>query len=110
MPSHGNTPDPPVRSSSSTPSPRSKAAISREGAGGQVLICVEGEGRYQEEGKPAQSQEPGDIVENPANVKDWHRAKAGCRFSHLAFELPREKRSNEWLEPVTEEAYNALEA
>ena len=78
--------------------------------GGQVLICVEGEGWYQEEGKPAQSLVPGDIVEIPANVKHWHGAKAGCWFSHPAFDFPGEDCSNEWLEPVTEEAYNALEA
>ena len=29
--------------------------------GGQILICVEGEGWYQEEGKPAQSLKPGDV-------------------------------------------------
>ncbi len=78
--------------------------------GGQVLICVEGEGWYQEEGKPAQSLQPGDIVEIPADVKHWHGAKAGCWFSHLAFELPGEGRSNEWLEPVDDDAYRALEA
>lgn len=78
--------------------------------GGQVLICVEGEGWYQEEGKPAQSLVPGDIVEIPANVKHWHGAKAGCWFSHLAFGFPGEDCSNEWLEPVDDEAYNALEA
>jgi 4-carboxymuconolactone decarboxylase len=78
--------------------------------GGQVLICVEGEGWYQEEGKPAQSLVPGDVVEIPANVKHWHGAKAGCWFSHLAFGFPGEDCSNEWLEPVDDEAYNALEA
>ena len=31
--------------------------------GGQVLICVDGEGWYQEAGKPAQSLKPGDVVE-----------------------------------------------
>lgn len=76
--------------------------------GGQVLICVEGEGWYQEEGKPAQALKPGDIVEIPANVKHWHGAKADCWFSHLAFGFPGEDCSNEWLEPVTDEVYDAL--
>ena len=44
--------------------------------GGQILICVEGEGWYQEEGKPAQSLKPGDVVTIPANIKHWHGAKA----------------------------------
>lgn len=78
--------------------------------GGQVLICVDGEGWYQEWGKPAQSLKPGDIVEIPANVKHWHGAKADCWFSHLAFEYPGEDTSNEWLEPVTDEDYAKLQA
>ncbi len=78
--------------------------------GGQVLICVEGEGWYQEEGKPARRLRPGDVVEIPANVKHWHGAAADCWFSHLAFEFPGEDCSNGWLEPVDDEAYNALEA
>ena len=76
--------------------------------GGQVLICVEGEGWYQEEGKPAQSLKPGDVVEIPANVKHWHGAKADCWFSHLAFGFPGEECSNEWLDPVTDEEYAKL--
>ena len=76
--------------------------------GGQVLICVDGEGWYQEEGKPAQRLRPGDVVEIPANVKHWHGAAADSWFSHLAFEYPGENASNEWLEPVSDDAYNAL--
>ena len=76
--------------------------------GGQVLICVEGHGWYQEEGKPARALEPGDIVEIPANVKHWHGATADSWFSHLAFDCPGEDTSNEWCEPVTDEAYDAL--
>ena len=76
--------------------------------GGQVLICVEGHGWYQEEGKPARALKPGDIVEIPANVKHWHGAAADSWFSHLAFDCPGEDTSNEWCEPVTDEAYDAL--
>ena len=75
--------------------------------GGQMLICVEGEGWYQEEGKPAQSLKPGDVVIIPANVKHWHGAK-NCWFSHLAVEIPGEESSNEWLEPVTDDEYDKL--
>lgn len=77
--------------------------------GGQVLICVDGEGWYQEEGKPAQRLHPGDIVEIPANVKHWHGATANSWFSHLAFGFPGEDTSNEWLEPVDDKQYGALE-
>lgn len=76
--------------------------------GGQVLVCVDGQGWYQEEGKPAQALNPGDVVEIPANVKHWHGAQAASWFSHLAFEYPGENTSNEWCEPVTDEEYAAL--
>ena len=78
--------------------------------GGQLLICVDGEGWYQEEGKSARSLQPGDVVTIPAEVKHWHGAKADSWFSHLAVEVPGEETSNEWLEPVTDEAYAALDA
>lgn len=77
--------------------------------GGQLLICVDGEGWHQESGKPAQSLNPGNVVTIPAEVKHWHGAKKGSWFSHLAVEVPGENTSNEWLEPVTDEAYAQLE-
>lgn len=76
--------------------------------GGQVLICVDGEGWFQEEGKPAQSLKPGDVVSIPANVKHWHGAKKDSWFSHIAIEVPGEETSNEWCEPVSDKDYLAL--
>lgn len=76
--------------------------------GGQLLLCVDGEGWYQEEGKEAQSLKPGDVVTIPAGVKHWHGAKKDSWFSHLAVECPGEETSNEWLEAVTDEQYNSL--
>lgn len=73
--------------------------------GGQLLVCVDGEGWYQEEGRAPQSLKPGDIVEIPAGVKHWHGAKRHSWFSHLAFEIPGTETSNEWCEPVTDEVY-----
>ena len=79
-----------------------------EKGGGQLLICVDGEGWYQEEGKDAVSLKPGDVITIPAGVKHWHGAKADGWFSHLAVECPRENTSTEWLEPVTEDEYGKL--
>lgn len=73
--------------------------------GGQMLVCVAGRGWYQEEGKPAVEMLPGDVIHIPANVKHWHGAAADSWFAHLAFEIPGENTSNEWLEPVTDEEY-----
>ena len=39
--------------------------------GGQILICIDGEGWYQEEGKEARRLKNGEVVVIPANVKHW---------------------------------------
>ena len=77
--------------------------------GGQLLLCVDGEGWYQEEGKPARSLAPGDVVTIPAGVKHWHGAKKDCWFSHVAVECPGTDTENQWLEPVSDEEYDRLE-
>ena len=77
--------------------------------GGQLLLCIAGEGWYQEEGKEAISLEPGSVVVIPANVNHWHGAKADSWFSHLAMSIPGEETSTEWLGPVTDEEYKKLE-
>ena len=77
--------------------------------GGQMLIGVAGRGWYQEDGKPAVEILPGTVIHIPANVKHWHGAAADSWFAHLAFEIPGEGSSNEWLEPVNDEAYNKIQ-
>lgn len=76
--------------------------------GGQMLIGVAGRGWYQEEGKPAQEILPGTVIHIPANVKHWHGAAADSWFAHLAFGIPGENTSNEWLEPVSDEEYSEI--
>ena len=76
--------------------------------GGQLLICVAGQGWYQEEGKAPVSLTPGAVVTIPANVKHWHGAKSDAWFSHIAMEIPGENCSTEWREPVTDEEYAIL--
>lgn len=77
--------------------------------GGQILICVGGEGWYQAWGEPARRLKPGDVVNIPAETKHWHGATANSWFQHIAIAVPAEGASNEWLEPVTDEAYDALD-
>ncbi len=76
-----------------------------ERGGGQILISTNGRGIYQEWGKRAQELVPGTVVNIPAGVKHWHGAAPYSWFSHLAVEVPAEDGSNEWLEPVSEDAY-----
>lgn len=78
--------------------------------GGQMLLGVAGRGWYQEEGKPAQEILPGTVIHIPAGVKHWHGAAADSWLAHLAFEVEGENASNEWLEPVDDEAYNQVNA
>lgn len=78
--------------------------------GGQLLLCTDGLGWYQEAGKRAQALHPGDVVTIPAGIKHWHGAQKDCWFSHIAIECPGEETSNEWLEPVTDAEYAALDA
>ena len=76
--------------------------------GGQILYCTAGNGWYQEEGKPAQSLHPGDVVNIPAGVKHWHGATKNSWFAHIALSVPVEGATTEWLNPVTDEEYNKL--
>ncbi|MBZ8177573.1 cupin domain-containing protein [Corynebacterium poyangense] len=70
--------------------------------GGQVLICVAGQGLYQAWGEEPIGLAPGDAVIIPAGVKHWHGATDDRWFSHLAIEIPGENSHTEWLEPIEE--------
>lgn len=77
--------------------------------GGQILLCIAGEGWYQEQGKKPVSLMPGMVITIPEGVKHWHGAKADSWFSHVALEIPGLNTSSEWLEPVSDEVYANLE-
>lgn len=76
--------------------------------GGQMLIAVGGRGYVQLEGQNPVELKPGDSFFVPANTKHWHGAAPNSWFSHLAFMVPGEDQSNEWLEPVSESDYKKL--
>lgn len=76
---------------------------------GQVLLVTDGEGWYQEEGKPAQHLKAGDVVKIPGGVKHWHGPAKNSWFSHVALE-DWSKGQPEWLERVSDEQYDGLEA
>lgn len=77
--------------------------------GGQILICVDGEGWYQEDGCEPVSLKPGMVITIPANIKHWHGAKKNSWFSHIAIEVPGEDTSTEWCEKVSDEEYDKLD-
>jgi len=76
--------------------------------GGQILLCTDGVGWYQEWGKPAQKLKPGDVVFIAPEVKHWHGASKDSWFTHIAIEVPAEGSSNEWLEKVSNNEYEKL--
>ena len=76
--------------------------------GGQILICIKGEGYYQEWGHEVRKLHEGDIVFIKAEVKHWHGATKDSYFSHLAIEVPAEGSTNERLEEVNDNEYSKL--
>lgn len=79
----------------------------------QILICVSGNGWYQEWGKTAIPLKAGDIIDIPEGVKHWHGAQKDSWFQHIATHIIVENSKpgsapNEWLEPVSNEEYNTL--
>jgi quercetin dioxygenase-like cupin family protein len=75
--------------------------------GGQVLIITDGEGYHQIEGQPRQIMKKGDVVKCPPNTKHWHGASANSSLSQMYIVPNTEKGIVTWLEPVTDEQYNA---
>ena len=75
---------------------------------GQVLVITEGEGFYQEEGKPAQVLKKGDVVNIPENIVHWHGASANSQFVHIAITNYKADKNVVWLKPVTDEEYKAV--
>ena len=72
---------------------------------GQVLIVTEGEGFYQEKGKPARNIKKGDVVNIPENVEHWHGASAKSKLVHIAITNYLGDTNVVWFEAVSEEDY-----
>lgn len=73
--------------------------------GFQLLIVTGGTGWYQEAGQPARKLQVGDVVVTKDGVKHWHGATKDDWFSHIAITAG----TPEWLEPVSDADYAALE-
>ena len=72
------------------------------------IVQTAGRTQMEEFATDAQEILPGTVIHIPANVKHWHGAAKDSRFAHLAFEIPGENSSNDWLEPVSDEEYDKL--
>jgi quercetin dioxygenase-like cupin family protein/alkylhydroperoxidase/carboxymuconolactone decarboxylase family protein YurZ len=75
---------------------------------GQILLCTDGKGWYQERGKPARALTKGDVVIIPKDVEHWHGAVADSPFVHIAVTNYRNGSGVTWLQAVTDEEYSHL--
>lgn len=74
--------------------------------GYQILLVTEGTGWYQERGKVPQLLKAGDTILTKSGIEHWHGATADSWFQHIAITAGKAV----WLEPVTDEEYQKLEA
>ena len=75
---------------------------------GQVLLVTEGQGFYQEKGKPARPLKKGDVVNIPENVEHWHGASAQNKLVHIAITNYKRDENVVWLKPVTDKEYEEV--
>ena len=74
--------------------------------GGQILLVLNGEGRYQERGKEIRTLKKGDVVLISPDVEHWHGAAPDSWFVHISLETNAHKNgSTAWLEPVSDKEY-----
>lgn len=75
---------------------------------GQVLIILDGNGFYQEKGKPAQTIKKGDLINIPENIEHWHGASAKSKMAHIAITNFKDDVQVTWLQPVTDQEYKKV--
>jgi quercetin dioxygenase-like cupin family protein len=74
---------------------------------GQTLIVTSGLGRVQREGGPIEEVRPGDIVWFSPGERHWHGASPTTGMTHIAIQERHDGKVVDWMEPVTEEQYQA---
>ncbi len=75
--------------------------------GGQILICTDGEGYFQEQGKAIQLLKKGDVVQIAPDIIHWHGATPNSEFTHIAIGPAANLGAARWMEPVTDDEYNS---
>lgn len=74
--------------------------------GGQILMFTEGEGYYQEKGKPKQTVHKGEMIKCLPDVEHWHGATPKSGVTYIA-SSPTQKGKTLWSQRVTDESYNS---
>lgn len=75
-------------------------------SGGQILLVTEGNGYYQERGKPIQPLEKGDVIRCSPEIEHWHGASPNSTLTHIAISPNLNKGGVIWLKPVSDKEYN----
>ena len=71
----------------------------------QLLLVTDGEGLYQEQGKPIQRLHKGDVIKCQPDITHWHGASPSHSMTHIAINPNTEKGIVIWKNPVTDEEY-----
>jgi quercetin dioxygenase-like cupin family protein len=71
---------------------------------GQIILALNGEGYYQEEGSPKKIIHKGDVVKCPPNILHWHGASTDSVFIQVAI-TSRQNGPTKWMKAVTDEEY-----
>ncbi len=77
---------------------------------GQTLYVLAGVGRFQTEGEQVIELRAGDSVWIPPGEKHWHGGAPETSMTHIALQEALDGSVAGWLEPVSEEDYNAAPA
>ena len=76
---------------------------------GQILLVTDGNGYYQEKGKPARPLTKGDVVVIPSHVEHWHGAAHDSSLTHIVITNNTKQGAVKWLSPVTGEEYKSVQ-
>jgi len=76
---------------------------------GQILLVTNGQGYYQEKGKPARLLTKGDVVVIPSHVEHWHGAAHDTSLTHIVITNNSRQGAVEWLAPVSDTEYNKVQ-
>lgn len=74
-------------------------------SGGQILLVLGGEGRFQERGGELKVLKKGDVVRIAPDAEHWHGAAPDSWFVHVSVETNVPNNKTTWLEPVTDDVY-----
>lgn len=72
---------------------------------GQILLVTDGQGYYQEKGKPVEVIRKGDVVKCLPGVVHWHGSTPTTGVTYVAVSP---KSTTTWLEPVSEKEYISI--